>query len=282
MADYRGYGADELVCCASDGSVRGYVTTAVAGSANSEKISQLVAERQSLLAELKNYENNLQLMKEGKLKAGAVPPDTRVDHSLTRNSELSSFVLIVSTNNDTVIKTALLFCDDIFEDESIMVHPPSPQSSISIPFRPAKHAVSRVHVKVIVGHRSSVQDHVFEIDVNIPRFATFVLQNAQSTLPQSKVCFNIRERINRVALWVASSFGVSERELNSVNGDVEARFRSVKDGSTLVISAQTGGRIAVSPGVLLSLMLSTSPVSFSHFLLLLFITTSHFFCCFSY
>ena len=54
--------------------------------------------------------------------SGAIPPDTHVQSSLEMNPELQSGELVLSTNNDTVIKAVIMFAEQIFEEESRFMH----------------------------------------------------------------------------------------------------------------------------------------------------------------
>ena len=70
---------------------------------------ELNQRRQDLLIELKSYEQNSRTVTalgdtEQTEMSGAIPRDTHVNSSLEMNPEIQSGELVLSTNNDTVIK----------------------------------------------------------------------------------------------------------------------------------------------------------------------------------
>ena len=133
-ADYRKDGGEDMICCSLDGEVRGYrAQEAGAGGggagagvkggmgvgggggglmdkdAAEETLVELNQRRQDLLIELKSYEQNSRTVTalgdtEQTEMSGAIPRDTHVNSSLEMNPEIQSGELVLSTNNDTVIK----------------------------------------------------------------------------------------------------------------------------------------------------------------------------------
>ncbi len=122
----------------------------------------------------------------------------------------------------------MLFADNLFDGESRVLHPkPSEQgSSVTIAIKLDKDAAVELNVKVMVGFRSSVQDHVFESTHRLPKFAAFELVKdpVGLQLPISVVTCHITERINRVALWINQSFTASVRSMSTCSS-----FSRVRD-----------------------------------------------------
>ena len=60
------------------------------------------------------------------------------------------FHQIVSTNNDTVIKSAVVFCLDtgLFGGESFVVYPATPGQTIHIPINPPSNTTAELRVQV--------------------------------------------------------------------------------------------------------------------------------------
>jgi len=57
--------------------------------------------------------------------------------------------ITLATNNDTLIRAALIFAEGIFQGECHVVHPKSNLSSkIVVPLSPPKNVVVDLHVKV--------------------------------------------------------------------------------------------------------------------------------------
>lgn len=82
----------------------------------------------------------------------------------------------------------MVFSELMFADESKVVHPPKPQSILSIPLQPQKNQVTELLIKAVVGHRSSTQDHVFEITHVLPKFSAFVPCKSRD-LPVNTFCY---------------------------------------------------------------------------------------------
>ena len=97
----------------------------------------------------------------------------------------------LSTSNDTIIKSVLIFAEGIFEvkltkkntnishfslqGESHVVHPKELSSSISIPLHPHRDVPIDLHIKAFVGYKSSTHFHVFELTRQLPRFSMYSL-----------------------------------------------------------------------------------------------------------
>ena len=54
----------------------------------------------------------------------------------------------LSTSNDTIIKSVLIFAEGIFEGESHVVHPKEVSSTLSIPLNPLRDVPIDLHIKV--------------------------------------------------------------------------------------------------------------------------------------
>jgi hypothetical protein len=80
--------------------------------ADEEMLVELNQRRQDMLIELKSYERNAAKVTANGIGrggaqtevSGAIPRDTHVTSSLEMNPEIQSGELVLSTNNDTVIK----------------------------------------------------------------------------------------------------------------------------------------------------------------------------------
>jgi Bardet-Biedl syndrome 2 protein len=88
----------------------------------SEMLMELNQRRQDMLIELKSYERNEKIASgmgagsKGGVSpqtevSGAIPRDTHVNSSLEMNPEIQSGELVLSTNNDTVIKAVIMFAE---------------------------------------------------------------------------------------------------------------------------------------------------------------------------
>ena len=63
---------------------------------------------------------------------------------------LPVYVQIVSTNNDTVIKSVVVYCLDtgLFGGESFVVYPASPGTTVHIPLNPPSNTSAELRVQV--------------------------------------------------------------------------------------------------------------------------------------
>lgn len=77
-----------------------------------------------------------------------------------------------------------------------------------IPLPLEKDIMVDLHVKIIAGHRSSIQDHVFESVHRLPKYSAFELIKSTQNFKESTsfVQCIITERINRVVLWINQNF----------------------------------------------------------------------------
>lgn len=81
----------------------------------------------------------------------------------------------METTNNTRIRAAIIFAEGIFKHESIVIYPPESEVSnmIGVPLKPPKDVPVDMHVKALVGFRSSTHYHVFELSRRLPRFSMY-------------------------------------------------------------------------------------------------------------
>lgn len=246
IADYRMDEQLQIIAVSIDGEIRGYLPAEedqqgnlMEVSAQDDELAKLFAQKQELLSQLKNYEANVKQLKAGKPGAGNIPPNTKLTVSMKPNKADQSLMLTLATNNETIIKVAAVFCEVIFEEESLIIHPQKPSSSMSISLKPNKNQDTEMLIKAVVGNRSSTQDHVFELNHHLPRFANFVHCSPNEIVQShSHVRFEVQERTNRVVLWMQTAFIVDNR-LESPE-QLFAAFYSVRTGEPLLIEFNNG------------------------------------------
>lgn len=266
QGDYRLDGKDELICCSVDGEVRGYLPSSPKVSGNlmgvdieQEALRDLNQRRQNLLLELKNYEENSKVsqsmrtsggMDVDQSKLGMIPANTQLQSSLNVNPGSEqvepSVEIAVATNNETIIRTVMIFAEGIFEGESHVVHPlqASLRNNLVIPVVPPKDMPVDLHIKAFVGTKTSSQFHVFELTRQLPRFSMYILYPGDVPEPSSSVQFHINERINRVVLWINQSFLLLE-EVEAKNGLLDVAFQSLRTQTPLVIKMQQDGNVTI-------------------------------------
>uniref|UniRef100_A0A8C7ET65 Bardet-Biedl syndrome 2 protein homolog n=1 Tax=Neovison vison TaxID=452646 RepID=A0A8C7ET65_NEOVI len=217
--DYRMDGHTQLICCAVDGEIRGYLpgTAEMRGnlmdtSVEQDLIRELSQKKQNLLLELRNYEENAKAelsspQSEADGPRGIIPANTKLHTALSvslgHETQAAHAELCISTSNDTIIRAVLIFAEGIFLGESHVVHPSihNLSSSIRIPITPPKDVPVDLHLKTFVGYRSSTQFHVFELTRQLPRFSMYALTSPDPTRePLSYVNFVIAERAQRITI----------------------------------------------------------------------------------
>ena len=215
-AEYLGDGGGgDMLVCGLDGEVRGYrsreagltattsamsrldVSAGGGGEARSgmaaeemmgkdrheETLVELNQRRQDLLVELKSYERNSAAIEQagfrGETATGAqIPRDTKVRSRLEMNPDVGGGELVLATNNDSVIKAAILFGEAVFEEESRFVYFPSPSTEVRVPIRPPRDVAAELSIKALVSARASPTYHVFELEFAVPRFCMYAPADA--------------------------------------------------------------------------------------------------------
>ncbi|XP_013137030.1 PREDICTED: Bardet-Biedl syndrome 2 protein homolog [Papilio polytes] len=261
LADYRSLGAPDLVCVSDRGEVLGYPPyhESVGFNATSKKvpseedrlaITELLNRKQMLMVEMQHYEANAANEDLEERPATAMPTNTRLQVAVTPNVDEGCLDLAISTNNETIVRAALVLAEGIFESgETLARHPPvnSLRSILYAPLRPPRDVPVDVHIKALVGYAESEQFHIFELTKHLPRFAMY--RSAPSTLSKTKcdnfVTFRITERIQRICIWINQNFLLDE-EVAIENEDLKElniTFLSLRDKSRLNMSFAADGQV---------------------------------------
>jgi Ciliary BBSome complex subunit 2, C-terminal len=77
-----------------------------------------------------------------------LPPDTDVSAVVQTDQAGQGLELVLSTNNECVIKGCVVFAEQMFDGESLFVHPEDPTSAMRIPVCPSKDTAVDMLVKV--------------------------------------------------------------------------------------------------------------------------------------
>ncbi|KAL2093165.1 hypothetical protein ACEWY4_010477 [Coilia grayii] len=256
--DYRMDGKIQLICTSVEGEVRGYLPASkemkgnlMDSSVEQDLVRELSQRKQNLLLELRNYEENAKAApgaSEGDSGMGVIPANTQLQTALAvraaTESQKAHIELSISTPNETIIRSVLIFAEGIFEGESHVVHP-SPQNlsgCVRVPIIPPKDIPVDLHVKAFVGGKNSTQFHVFEITRQLPRFSMYDY-NVQHGGPQptGRVTFSINDRPQRVVMWLNQNFLLPE---GIESPDVA--FTCLRGGGLLRVSMQTSGEITLN------------------------------------
>ncbi|KAJ9522355.1 hypothetical protein QJQ45_008170 [Haematococcus lacustris] len=223
-ADYRSDGQEEVIVCSMEGEVRGYLPmsadqpqNAMDFSAQQAAITELTQCKQELLYELTSYQNTKASSAQAEASGNMIPSTTKVDSFVTLNKDTCTCELGLKTNNSTVIRGAVVFGEQIFAEESLFIYPKTAESSLSVPLRPVKDVAVVLMIKVLVGTRSSSVYHIFELEIELPKFAI------------------LTDRIPRILAFVESRFN-TKLPLSRMDG-LEACFTCLRDRSPLIIRA---------------------------------------------
>ncbi|XP_055504634.1 Bardet-Biedl syndrome 2 protein homolog [Leucoraja erinacea] len=261
--DYRMDGQTQLICCSTEGEVRGYLPASwemkgnlMDTNAEQDLIRELSQRKQNLLLELRNYEENSKvalnaLGGDGDGQMGIIPANTQLQTGLSVNmgtaNQSPHVELNISTFNDTIIRAVLIFAEGIFNGESHVVHPSAHNLSgqIQVPIIPPKDVPVDLHIKAFVGYRNSIQFHVFELTRQLPRFSMYALRTP-GTVPetQSYVTFTISDRMQRVVMWMNQNFLLAE-DIECPNAPLEVCFMSLRDGGQLSIRMNMNGEVTI-------------------------------------
>ncbi|XP_071957615.1 BBSome complex member BBS2-like [Antedon mediterranea] len=263
--DYRMDGNTELICCSVEGEVRGYLPASKEVQSNmmdvnieQEAIRDLSQRKQHLLLELKNYEANTQAAREerpsglgdlDKAQMGIIPAGTQLQTTLAVNPGIDGkpphVELNVSTTNDTIIKSVLIFAEGIFEGESHVVHPSMANLSqcIKVPIIPPKDIPVDLHIKALVGHKASTQFHVFELSRQLPRFSMYMMCRVKQDEPKSSVTLTINERTQRFVMFLNQNF-LLESDLPSENV-LDVQFMSLRGAGVLGLKMEQNGQLTI-------------------------------------
>eukprot|EP01112_Ceratiomyxa_fruticulosa_P008405 TRINITY_DN2178_c0_g3_i1.p1 TRINITY_DN2178_c0_g3~~TRINITY_DN2178_c0_g3_i1.p1 ORF type:complete len:691 (+),score=149.61 TRINITY_DN2178_c0_g3_i1:135-2207(+) len=240
-ADYRMSGKKQLVCCSTDGDIRGYLPVEAEKAGNlmdvnvhEEALAVLTQKKQELMFELQTYEDNIKKLKVGNLDAGTVSVDTKVSCRLETNLNDFCMDLVLQSSTDAQIRCVIIFADQIFEEESLVVHPSNPSPELRIPIKPLKNAGANMLVKALVGHKSSSQCQVFEVTQTLPKFTTYLPCPLKGKEPESYVSFAISERVNRVIMWMNQVFLID----HPMNNTLDVTFISLHDNKPLRLTLQ--------------------------------------------
>ena len=251
-ADYRMDGKEEVICCGADGEVRGYLPATEdnrignsAAEVAREQAHKLTEEKNRLQLELSQLETQVKLAQKGetgKAYTELIPPQTQLSCEFVLNRDSSTVDVVLKTNNETVIKVAAIFADQIFESESRVVHAKNPTSELRVPIAPPKDISVDLNVKALVGQIGSEAFHVFELTRKLPKFAMYPLNDPSAVPPEimSSVTFHLQERMSRVGLWLAAGFNI---QYPAPPETIDIQFTSLrtKTPPRLVLSSKDDG-----------------------------------------
>ena len=101
----------------------------------------------------------------------------------------------MSTSNDTIIKSVLIFAEGIFDGECHVLHPKDAASNVHVPIFPPKDIQVDLHIKAMVGYKNNQHFHVFELTRQLPKFSMYYRLEGAAVedvpTPQGSVSFKV-------------------------------------------------------------------------------------------
>ncbi|KAL4704240.1 hypothetical protein ACJJTC_016258 [Scirpophaga incertulas] len=264
LADYRSVGAPDLVCVSDKGEVMGYppyqentgfsTAKTLPSEEDRQAITELFNKKQALLMELQHYEANAASsvfsLDEDERPSTAMPTNTRLQVAVNASPEDQCLELTISTNNDTIVRAALVLAEGIFETGETLARHPHPaqlRSILQISLKPPRDVPVDVHIKALVGYSGSEQFHIFELTKQLPRFSMYTkaLPSSVCTKSDSVVSFRITERVQRICIWINQNFLLDEEvELqNEEMKELHLRLFCLRDQSLLDMEFGADGNV---------------------------------------
>lgn len=118
----------------------------------------------------------------------------------------------------------------VFDGESLLVAPQQPASTLTVPLTPRRDTPVLLLMKVLVGSRTSSIYHVYELDLEMPKFAAYAAEDRPPPggIPVSHVCFELQHPVSRIASWLEARFGM--RAALAASGDARRSSTSTSSG----------------------------------------------------
>ncbi|XP_059489221.1 Bardet-Biedl syndrome 2 protein homolog [Neocloeon triangulifer] len=251
--DYRLIGTRDLICCSVTGEVRGYEANRMLRAPGRrvnyghDAVREMFSKKQHLMLELSNYkESTNQPVEVAKSK---IPMQTKLQTVISLNdTDLKKPRIDVNlfTNNDTVIRAVLVFCEGIFQGESHVLHPKDDEltSNVTVPITPVNNVPVDLHIKALIGHKGSSNFHLFELSRQLPRFAMLQLLKGKQEKPKSFSTFVIKERIQRIILWVNQNF-LLQSEMTLAGLDMELYFKALQVNQVVAFCVGSDNKITI-------------------------------------
>jgi Bardet-Biedl syndrome 2 protein len=264
--DYRNDGTVQIIVITTDGQVKGYsfnynlrgLTQDNAGPTQAAKqnevlFAELTKKKNDLMAEYKMLSENKPSAKKADA-ASLVPYNTKVGTAFRHNMNKKIPELIFQTNNTSVIRSVIVFADQIFTNESCVCTPTNPSNTLAFPLKVTKHVSVNFNIRALVGNSgNSTQYQVYEMQKRLPKFCNFVMVKSTSQhgvqLPTSNLTFYIKERIPRFVKWLDQGFILPEGTVDQLEKQdhIDVQFVDLSDQKSMqfIFAGHTEGKIII-------------------------------------
>ena len=260
---------DQIICFTEKGEVYGYfygdkkyVPTRREFTSKDKKVTQddldeyekLVKEKNHLLDELED----LAVKESNKAKVNApkagneLPEGLKVDIDLESNDEDKCADLILETSEEAVIKMVIIVSEQIYQGETFVKYPKDKTNKAIVQIKNKKDININLHIKVLVGCNSFLDDYqVLEYNKIIPKYCFYILlreENEYTSKIGQGISLEFNERIDRLILFLESSFNIPKSELEGFKKDdkiFRIRFRSLRTDKILEINVKNGKKLNI-------------------------------------
>lgn len=153
----------------------------------------------------------------------------------------------LTTNNDTIIRSIIVFAEGIFKGETHVEHPKIHEvgNKLNISLYPPRDVPIDIHIKAFVGYPTSRQFHVFELTRQLPRFSMYAVTKHPPTKTVSAVSFTLNERIQRVMLWINRHFLLNQPLDINTSSELNHYMVSLRDEKEVAICMDQSGRVRI-------------------------------------
>mmetsp|Transcript_5177 Transcript_5177/g.4668 ORF Transcript_5177/g.4668 Transcript_5177/m.4668 type:complete len:749 (-) Transcript_5177:13-2259(-) len=230
--DYRLDGKENVIICCESGEIKGYVPSDIDLSTvndtnpldeDQKLINELQNNKLNLMNELRNIEKTLKLTKSPDVIIGGLPSSTIINYNITPDLHLKCLELkVIVTPPDVIINNivAIDYEGAILDNCEVFAVAPAVYGKPGIlPLRPSKFNACTIKIQTHVAVRGmNNQLHVFEKDIQLPKFSTFLklpdtinirdlkIENFVINEPIGKVSFKISETTSRLYDFINANF----------------------------------------------------------------------------
>ena len=260
---------DQIICFTENGDVYGYiygeknfVPTEREFTSNDKKVSeeqlneyeQLLKEKNRILDELEDLavrdsnKNKINAPKEG----NELPQGLKVDIDLESNDKDKCADLTLEATDGAVIKTVIIVSEQIYQGETFVKYPKNESNKAIVQIKNKKDLHINLHIKVLLGTNSLVDDYVvLEYNKIIPKYCFYILLREESEYKsklKQGISINFDDRIERLILFLEEKFNIPAKEIEAFKKDdlnFKIRFRSLRTDIILEINVKKGNKLNI-------------------------------------
>ena len=260
---------DQIICFSENGDVYGYcygqkeyIVTEREFMSKDKKVSEqdlneyekLIKEKNRLLDELEDLavkESNKSKINAAK-EENNIPSDLTVNIDLESNDEDKCADLILEATKGGIIKMIIIVSEQIYQGETFVKYPKNETSKAIVQIKTKKDLNINLHIKVLVGMNSFLDDYqVLEFNKIIPKYCFYILlreENEYVSKISQGISLDYNDRVDRLIIFLEASFNIPKEDLNSFKKDDKTyriRFRSLRTDKILEINIKNGNKLSI-------------------------------------